>query len=142
MAYNRDRVFADANVLFSASYKPDHDFLFFWTSLRAKMLTSQYAADEVRRNVGSSAHLERLQGILAETEIVGAEEQQREHGKIILPAKDMPILSGALRGQSRLLVTGDKAHFGAYYGRLLEVPYGFLTIIEPAALLRLLREQK
>ena len=106
------------------------------------MLTSQYAAVEARRNVGNQAHLGCLQDILDKTEIVNAEEQQREHGKVILPAKDMPILSGALGGRSRFLVTGDQAHFGIYFGRLLEVPYGFLTIIEPAVLLRMFREQK
>lgn len=138
----RDRVFADANVLFSATYQPGHEFLLFWTSLRTTMLTSQYAADEARRNIGNPAHLERLRGILARTEIVDAEEQQRAHVRVSLPAKDMPILSGALSGRSRFLVTGDKAHFGAYFGRLLEAPYGSLTIIEPAVLLRMLTEQK
>lgn len=103
------------------------------------MLTSQYAADEARRNIGNPAHLQRLQGLLAGTEIVGAGEQ-RGHHEIVLPGKDAPILSAALSGRSRLLVTGDKGHFGPYFNRIFEVHYGIFTIIEPSALLQLLKK--
>jgi hypothetical protein len=138
MLLQRDRVFADANVLFSASYIPDHVFLFFWASSRTRMVTSQFAANETLRNVSSRAHVERLEHLLARTEVIASEEH-RAHSEILLPGKDRPILRGALGCRSRFLVTGDKRHFGAYFDRSFETYYGVLTIIEPAALLRLLK---
>jgi predicted nucleic acid-binding protein len=141
MVSKRDRVFVDANVLFSASYRPDHELLFFWASSGTEMITSHYAADEARRNIGNPAHLERLKQLLIRTEVVDADEQ-RGHRDIALPGKDMPILWGALSARSRFLVTGDRRHFGAYFDLLFELPYGILTIIEPAALLRLLKKQE
>ena len=35
----------------------------------------------------------------------------------MLPAKDAPILAAAVEAGAELLVTGDRAHFGALYGR-------------------------
>lgn len=102
------------------------------------MVTSQYAANEAKRNVSDPMHIERLECLLDQTEVIDSEES-REHNEIALPGKDRPILRGALGCQSRFLVTGDKRHFGAYFGRSFETYYGVLTIIEPAALLRLLK---
>lgn len=102
------------------------------------MVTSLYAADEARRNVGNLAHMERLELLLDQTEVIDSKEHC-EHNEILLPEKDAPILRGALGAQARFLVTGDKRHFGVYFGRNFEVHYGVLTIIEPSALLRLLK---
>lgn len=138
---DRVRVFADANVLFSVSYRPEHEFLLFWASLKAEMVTSSYAADEARRNIIDPAHLDRLEQLLSRTVITYSEEQ-REHDEIHPPEKDRPILSGALNAQCGFLVSGDKRHFREYFGKSFRTSYGFLTIIEPRALLRLLRECK
>lgn len=102
------------------------------------MVTSRYAANEAQRNVSGPTHLERLERLLDQTEVIESEKGQ-EHNEIALPGKDRPILQGALGCKSRFLVTGDKRHFGAYFDRSFETYYGVLTIIEPAALLRLLK---
>src|SRR6185437_8810611 len=128
MISSRDRVFADANVLFSATYQPDHVFLFFWRGSRTQMVTSQYAANEARRNTSGLAHLERLDRLLAQTEVIDSEAHHK-FDKIVLPDKDTPILRGALEARARFLVTGDKRHFGAYFGRTFEASYGVLTVI-------------
>lgn len=102
------------------------------------MVTSLYAADEARRNVANLAQMQRLELLLDQTEVIDSEEH-REHDEILLPEKDAPILRGALNARARFLVTGDKKHFGPYFGRSFEIRYGVLTIIAPAALLRLLK---
>jgi len=103
------------------------------------MLTSHYAADEALRNVSGTAHLERLNDLLTRIEIVHG-GQQIGHDKITVPAKDGPILSGALNARSRFLVTGDRRHFGAYFNTVFELRYGLFTIIEPSALLKVLKD--
>jgi uncharacterized protein len=138
---DRFRIFVDANVLFSASYQPDHPFLFFWTSRKTEILTSQYAANEARRNVQTTAHLARLDRLLSET-IIQYDEEERTHSEIHLPGKDAPILSGALNAKSRFLVTGDKRHFGPYFDQTFEEPYGPFTIMEPSVLLKLLKAEE
>ncbi|MEH2293167.1 hypothetical protein [Nostoc sp.] len=37
-----------------------------------------------------------------------------------LPLKDAPILATAVESRADLLVTGDKTHFGSFYGQELE----------------------
>jgi hypothetical protein len=41
-----DRVFLDANVLFSAAYREGAGLLKLWKLGRAELITSEYAADE------------------------------------------------------------------------------------------------
>lgn len=139
MAAGLLRIFVDANVLFSASYQPEHPFLAFWTSEKTEMLTSLYAANEVRRNIRGAPHLSRFMLLMEATAI--AEEASGETG-FDLPAKDKPILAAALSARARYLVTGDKRHFGAYYSQVYQVPYGLFSIIEPSALLEILNSAR
>jgi|FLYL01.1.fsa_nt_gi predicted nucleic acid-binding protein len=37
-----------------------------------------------------------------------------------LPAKDAPVLAAAVASRADALVTGDRRHFGGFYGRTLE----------------------
>lgn len=131
------RIFLDANILFSASYKVDSRFLQFWEVPDATVITSFYAADETRRNCINQSHLRRLEHLLASTFLVanagGVEYVEHIH----LPQKDQPILTAAIAGKSDYLVTSDKAHFGSYYGKQIKTEYGDVTIIAPAVFLDL-----
>jgi hypothetical protein len=51
---------------------------------------------------------------------------------IELPEKDRPILLSAIAGHASHVITGDKDHFGAFYGRTI---LGVL-ILPPAAYLK------
>jgi hypothetical protein len=51
-----DRVFLDANVLFSASYREDSGLLRLWQLKETELVTSPYALDEARRNVVRSSN--------------------------------------------------------------------------------------
>jgi predicted nucleic acid-binding protein len=46
-----DRVFLDANVLFSAAYRSDSGLLKLWKLKRTKLITSTYALEEARTNL-------------------------------------------------------------------------------------------
>jgi hypothetical protein len=37
----------------------------------------------------------------------------------VLPEKDRPVMSAAVHMRCDVLVTGDRAHFGRFYGRAL-----------------------
>ena len=54
-----------------------------------------------------------------------------------LPEKDRPVLAAAMRPRCDVLVTGDRLHFGAAYGKT----FGGVTIHSPRSLAeRLLAE--
>ncbi len=118
-----DRVFLDANVLFSAAYAPGSRFLQLWEQKGIRLLTSDYAVEEARRNLTGHDRLERLQGLIGATEIVSS---RPEHflspgrlSKVNLPEKDQPILAAAIAARATHLLTGDKRHFGRWIGKRL-----------------------
>jgi len=111
-----DRIFLDANVLFSASYKFPHLFLRFWTEARLHPVSSEYVVAEARRHAASEVHRTRLEGLLAKTELIASHGDVLPPG-VVLPGKDRPIFCGALAARARYLVTGDKVHFGRYFGQ-------------------------
>src|ERR1700749_2213459 len=111
---NRSRIFIDSNVLFSASYKPNHPFLIFWESSRVQPVASDYVLGETRRHVKGLGHSYRFNELISKTETVRAASGAGLLG-LDLPEKDRPIVSGALAARARYLVTGDKNHFGASF---------------------------
>ena len=48
----------------------------------------------------------------------------------LLPDKDEPVLGAAIAGRCDYLVTGDRTHFGALYGRTI----GGVAIVSPRQL--------
>lgn len=132
-----DRVFLDANVLFSAAYTDDSRLQEVWRLSAVALFTSTFALEEARRNLqlhnpAGLALLGRLASGLTVTPgvAVGALPEEVE-----LLDKDRPILLAAIHSGCSHLLTGDKRHFGALYGRKIQ---GVL-IITPA---QYFREQK
>ena len=121
-----DRLFLDANVLFSAEYREDAGVRRLWKLPDAVLLTSQYAVEEARRNLPDRAQLLRIELLLESVEVVGAGvlEPDRKEG-VTLPDKDWPILSGAVVADATHLITGDLQDFGRYFG---ERPLGVLVL--------------
>jgi hypothetical protein len=39
---------------------------------------------------------------------------------IDLPEKDRPVFMAALAGKADYLITGDRSHFGKYYGKTIQ----------------------
>lgn len=126
-----DRLFLDANVLFSAAYWRDSGLLRLWRLPRCSLLTSSYAAEEARRNLAGSNQRARLGKLLESVTIVG-EAESLGVANVGLPAKDQPILAAATRAKATHLLTGDARHFGPLYGRTI----GGVLITRPAPYLQ------
>lgn len=115
---NEDRVFLDANVLFSAAYRVDSALVALWAPASGiSVCSSQYAIEEARRNLEDGDARDRLEALLAGVEIVPDVATGRLPVGVTLPEKDRPILLAAIATGATHLLTGDRAHFGAYFGR-------------------------
>ena|SRR5437899_2823158 len=125
------RAFLDANVLFSAAYRETSSLIRLWSHPGTELVTSAYAAEEVRRNLASADQLTRLDQLLAERRIVGESDAPMPAG-VRLPAKDHPILKAAIAADATHLVTGDVKDFGRYFGRRI----GGVLVLTPVDLLR------
>lgn len=127
-----DRLFLDANVLFSAAYRDEAGLLRLWDLTGVRLITSAYALEEARRNLLLAAQRERLEGLAAGLQVVGTVTPHPAMERIGLAQKDWPILSAAIRAGATHLLTGDARHFGPWFGERLE---GVLILL-PAAYLR------
>jgi hypothetical protein len=124
-----DRVFLDANVLFSAAYRAENGLLRFWALSDAVLLSSAYAIDEARRNLADAQAILRLEILLdAVTVVADAPHAMALPDGVTLPAKDVPILLAAIAGQATHLLTGDLRHFGPLYGKTV----GGVLVCPPA----------
>lgn len=113
-----DRLFLDANILFSAAYRPDAGVTRLWTLPDPVLLTSDYAIEEARRNLSELDQLERLDELLQSVERIPAVSQDPQlRADIKLREKDWPILGGAVAAGATHLITGDVTDFGAYFGK-------------------------
>ena len=55
-----DRLFLDANVLFSAAYRPAAGIARLWAFKKVELTTSAYAAEEARVNLAEQDQRQRL----------------------------------------------------------------------------------
>ncbi len=65
-----DRVFLDANVLFSAAYRPDAGLRKLWSLPKVELITSTQAREETRRNLTEPDQQKRLDPLLASVTVV------------------------------------------------------------------------
>jgi predicted nucleic acid-binding protein len=129
------RIYLDANILFSASLRPDHRFLQFWKMRDLTPMTSPYAVDETQRNCVSQVHTARLASLLEQTLLVSDIPGAFLPRGISLPTKDAPILAAAVFAGAHYLITGDKHHFGKWMQIPIETHFGPLIIQAPSAVL-------
>lgn len=111
-----ERVFLDANVLFSAAYRADAGLLKLWRVRGIQLCSSSYALEEARINLDEPAQRTRLTQLEAKLQLFDAPEQELPSG-VLLPGKDVPILLAAIAANATHLLTGDLRHFGPYLGR-------------------------
>lgn len=116
-----DRVFLDANVLFSAAYgSPGLRRL--WNRAqegRCQLLASAYVIEEARHNLDSSEFSSRLDELVRGLEIV-PEPDPGIPCPIDLPDKDRPVIMAAIQARATHLLTGDLKHFGPYRGQVIQ----------------------
>ena len=112
-----DRVFLDANVLFSAAYKPNARLLELWKLKGISLCSSRYVLEEARVNLPKEDQQRRLLKLADALHFHEASEQKIPAG-IKLPEKDSP-LQAAIEARASYLLTGDIRHFGTYLGRTI-----------------------
>lgn len=130
-----DRLFLDANVLFSAAYRRDAGVRRLWRLAGAELVTSAYAVGEARRNLGAAerrAALDELLGAVRVSNVLGDPAEHAEIEDSGLPEKDLPILRAAVDANATHLITGDRNHFGHLFGQkvagvLVVRPAGYLS---------------
>jgi uncharacterized protein len=126
-----DRVFLDANVLFSGAYREGAGLLRLWKLGDTELITSEYAADEARRNLDSPDARSRLEQLLAKVRIVPEGSAELFAHVARLAEKDKPILGSAIAAHATHLLTGDVRDFGKLFGRrirgvLVQAPGNYL----------------
>lgn len=109
-------VFIDSNILFSTCYRSPNLFERLWTIPNVRIVTAGYCVSEVRRNLRSSEQTGRLDQWLSRTHIVEDCPESEFPETLMLPAKDVPVLAAAAHCKADILITGDRNHFGRYYG--------------------------
>ena len=127
-----DRVFLDANVLFSAAYRSDSGLLALWRRAGANLLTSAYAWDEARRNLSEEDQRQRLAALVRKCEIVPTPAAAILPEGLVLPLGDRMVFLAAMAAQATHLLTGGRTHFGPYYRRTI----AGVLILSPSAYLQ------
>jgi len=114
-----DRVFLDANVLFSAAYALKSRMRELWELPDVEVLTSLYAVEEVQRNLAKKnpAAMPRLRDLIARLNLCiwQSSDLSLPQG-IELAEKDAPILAAAVHAKASYLLTGDD-HFAHLFGQ-------------------------
>src|ERR1700693_6588875 len=111
-----DRVFLDANVLFSAAYRSDAGLSQLWKLKQVMLCSSRYAVEEARANLADEDQRIRLNHLSSSLALFEARDKGLSRS-VLLPEKDRPILLAAIEARATHLLTGDVKHFGPYFGK-------------------------
>jgi predicted nucleic acid-binding protein len=127
-------IFLDANVLISAAWKEGSEIALIWQMEGVRLITSNYVMGEVQRNLHQVTQIERLRGLMRSVQIVSFEKALDIPEAIALPEKDRPILTGAIQAKADHLLSGDRKHFGPWYGTVIcgvriTTPTELLTVL-------------
>jgi uncharacterized protein len=121
-----DRLFLDANILFSASYREDAGVAVLRSLENVSLFSSHYAIEEAKRNLAEPARQKRLERLTQALHVVqAATAPEAIRREVDLPEKDWPILGGAMAAKATHLITGDLKHFGRYFGKQI---HGILVL--------------
>ena len=118
------RIFLDANVLFSAG-KSDgavRQLIDLLIAAGHECVADAYVVEEARRNLAmkSAPQVASLTRLLQRLEVSRLHPQMPAAPALIaLPEKDRPVLAAAIALGCAALVTGDRTHFGQFYGKEL-----------------------
>lgn len=129
------RIFLDANILFSAA-KSDgavRRLLELLLDAGHEFCVDGYVVEEARRNLTAKApgRDAALHALLRTMKVADVHPSGPvPEAAVALPEKDRPVLTAATRNNCDVLVTGDRTHFGRFYGKAL----GGVTIHPPRSL--------
>ncbi|MFB3893442.1 MAG: hypothetical protein ACE15C_15620 [Phycisphaerae bacterium] len=135
-----ERVFFDANVLFSAAYKADCELRELWRLADVELVSAEFIVDEARRNlaVKRPSALPDMHGLVQQVKLVApqSDDLPLEIG-LALPPEDMRAFRACVFGRCTVLLTGDRNHFQT----LMENPSMGVRVALPGAYLRERRRQ-
>ena len=105
-----DRLFLDANVLYSAAYLEHAGIAQLWKLEDVELVSSEYAIEEARRNLelNRPAALARLRDLVAPVVTVNTTTFAKLPSGISLDPKDQPILLAAIHGKAGYLLTSKR----------------------------------
>jgi predicted nucleic acid-binding protein len=117
-----ERIFLDANVLFSAAYLENSGLGRLWRLDGIALSSSAYAVEQARRNLilSRKAALTRFEQLVSKLMLSDPPVGVKFPASVRLEAKDRPILLSAIQGEAYFLLTGDARHFGHLYGRRVQ----------------------
>ena len=115
------RIFLDANILFSAAKSAGavRDLLARLRADKHVLCADEYVLAEARRNLEAKYPdaIGQLEALLALIEVATFQRSGLPSNvAAALPEKDRPVLAAAIRLRCDVLVTGDRTHFGQFYG--------------------------
>jgi uncharacterized protein len=125
-----DRVFLDANVLYSAAYLEQSGLARLWTLADVELLTSASGLEEARRNLlmDRPEAVTRLERLCTAITTVNTPQGLKLPANVQLDDKDQPILLAAIHGRAHYLLTGDARHFAHLYGKRIAT----VLVLRPA----------
>jgi predicted nucleic acid-binding protein len=131
----RARLFLDANILVSAAWKSDSKVQRLWQIPGVELVTSNFVVEECRRNLPNPGQPERLIELLRAVRVFEFDQSPVLEDAPPLPQKDHHVLAAAVLARAQYLVTGDRTHFGAWYGSCVlgirvEPPASFPGILQ------------
>ena len=112
----RVRLFLDANVLVSAAWKDGSKVARIWQISGVELVTSNFVIAECRRNLFREEQQSRLNHFLLEVRVLEFLRTPILENPPSLPEKDQHIMAAAVLARADFLVTGDRKHFGVWYG--------------------------
>lgn len=117
------QIFLNANVLFSAA-KTDgaiRRLLALLAEAGHECQADTYVVEEARRNLALKAPggLPALDRLVARIHVAQVTTKRPPEAVHSLLEKDRPVLAAAIDFGCQALVTGDRTHFGAFYGKTL-----------------------
>ncbi len=115
-----DRVFIDANILFSVAYgSPGLKRLWELAENGSCILfASRYVIEEAKRNLAEAKYIENLDEYSNNVYTI-SEVDPELVCPVDLPDKDRPVLMAAISAEADYLITGDVTHFGKYFGKTI-----------------------
>jgi predicted nucleic acid-binding protein len=113
---HRARLFLDANVLISAAWKDSSKVIRIWRIPGVELVTSNYVVAECERNLPREEQRNRLVQLLLPIRILTFQRTPVLENSPDLPEKDQHVFAAAVLARADFLVTGDRKHFGGWFG--------------------------
>ena len=112
-----DRLFLDANVLFSAAWSKFSRLHVLWELEGVELSASAYVIEEAQRNLDGIDVRANLHALVERLRTVPEQPDAVLPRDLTLRDKDRPVLAAAIGARATHLITGDRRDFGPYLGR-------------------------